>query len=276
MSEKNDTNIKNNAYLPFQFDEKLPSYKRHVVTCDKHMLGGIVSCFYDLNFTDMKKKAFPVLPDGCTDLIFFPNESFSNTIVIRSGVKMEFYSYDMLVNRHAFGVRFLPGGFERIFGCWKNMSHLRHINEFLNISDLKLNVFYDVTTEMDFEDKVSLFEKIYFRHVSHDYGLEDTAKICNLFIKSQGMYSLKNLENDFYLSNRQLRRVFKHYLGYGLKEMLDIIRFQFIIRGCVENSFRISQRNVAEYYGFSDEFQLSRFCKRMTGLSFTRMRDVLF
>lgn len=276
MSEKTDSNINNNVYLPFQFDEKFPSYKRHVVTCGKHMLEGIVSCFYDFNFTGMNKKAFPLLPDGCTDLIFFPNESISNTLVIRSGVKMEFYSYDMLVNRHAFGVRFLPGGFERIFGCWNIMPQLCHINEFLNISDMKLDEFYDVTTEMCFEDKVSLFEKIYFKQVSHDNGLEDAAKICNLFINSQGMYSLKNLENDLFLSNRQLRRISKHYLGYGLKEMLDIIRFQFMIRGCIENPFGISQRNVAENYGFSDEFQLSRFCKRMTGLSFTRMRDVLF
>jgi hypothetical protein len=28
MSEKTDTNINNNVYLPFQFDEKFPSYKR--------------------------------------------------------------------------------------------------------------------------------------------------------------------------------------------------------------------------------------------------------
>ena len=276
MCENTDVITKSNIYLPFQFDEKIPSYKRHIVSDDESLLVGMVSCLYDYCLNDMAMGAFPVFPDGCTDLIFFPDEAFSDTLVIRSGTKLEYFSYDMLLSRHVFGVRFLPGGFERIFGCGNTVSMLSYVNELSNIGGMKIKDFYDVTTGMDFENKITWFEKCYSQQASQDKVLEDMAKICNLFIQSRGMYPLKNLENDLYFSNRHLRRMFKHYLGYGLKEMLDIIRFQFIIRECIENSFVSAQQNVADNFGFSDEFQLSRFCKKMTGLSFSKMKDVLF
>lgn len=112
-------------------------------------------------------------------------------------------------------------------------------------------------------DEMASALNLYFQSIAHRYDHGPADEAIEMIFEAKGMLSVNDITSTLYISERQLERIFKKYIGLSPKFYCRIIRFNYIFQ-CMKNK-TITWADVVHQAGFYDQSHFIRNFKAFTG-----------
>ncbi len=189
-----------------------------------------IYCYWQLKTTHTLKESFnyKVVADGCIDIFFELNNPKENFVM---GFCKKYTAFPLDHSFHYIGVRFLPTMFPQIFNI--NAAALSNRFEHLEnvIPETALFIANNFNPQQTIAQIKTLFDG-YFLHLIKKVKFNNDNRLyesINIILEN---YGVLNIESDLNtgISPRQLRRLFKFYIGDTAKTFSKVVRFQNILR----------------------------------------------
>lgn len=211
-----------------------------------------------------------VTPDACIDIIIKEDSGKIETKFC--GLNQPPY-YSGLVRDNKcsiFGVRFyfwaipffISDNIETIQSTRYNCDDcFPGLNEYLNKSDFIYS---------DFDRKKEIIETFLLRKLNGTGNLSgNLLNSIDFLLKKRGVLSVKKLAEYSAISERTLERQFRFSLGISPKELLGLIRYQYLWRK-VLSTHNFNIQDEVEAFGFYDQAHLLNTFRKYHGLSPTK------
>ncbi len=259
-----------NLYTPLQ-----PSVKRSKsnVMYREHFphpeLQSYIYCYWELLTTEKLSQPFTyrVVSDGCIDIFFDLNQPNDSFIM---GFCKNYTEFKLGDAFHYVGVRFLPTIFPQLFKV--DASELS--NKFLELQTVSFRtsnfISGNLKNEFSFEKIGTLFDE-YFMSILAQSDFDDDSRLYEAINIILDNFGVINLETDINtgISQRQLRRLFKYYIGDTPKTFSKVVRFQNILKA--KPSSQSLRKNKLFYdLGYFDQAHFIKDFKNFYGVTPTR------
>lgn len=255
-----------NLYLPVQPTVKATADKviyREFLPAQN--LQAVIYCYWQLKTTKPLKEPFMyrVVSDGCIDIFFELNQPDLNFVM---GFCKKYTQFPLEQSFHFVGIRFLPTMFPQLFGIpasdLTNQSLVLKtiLPETANFIEQHFHVGQEMAEIIPQLDQYFL-EKLTNCTFDHDARLYEAIAI---ILKNSGVL---NIEKDLNtgISPRQLRRLFKYYIGDSAKTFAKVVRFQNILRA--KPSKQSLKQNKLFYEGYYDQAHFIKEFKNFYGVT---------
>jgi AraC-like DNA-binding protein len=232
-------------------------------------LQGFIYCYWQLKTKHQLSDQFNyrVVADGCID-IFFELDNPKNSFVM--GFCKKYTEFPLQNNFNYVGIRFLPTMFPQIFDL--DASELSNRFESLNIIEPKTSDFiadrFNETLNMDkikelFDQYFTLkLSDINFRIDNRLYGA------IKIILENFGVVNI-NQDLDTGISQRQLQRLFKYYIGDTAKTFSKVVQFQNILRAKPSNQ-SLKANKLFYDIGYYDQAHFIKDFKNFYGVTPTK------
>lgn len=239
-----------------------------------------IDCYWtlqtDLSVSDGRRRQFP---DICTDLLVNLGEDVQiwngentvlrsekpylmgamtsfNEIVLRPGIKLT-------------GIRFKPFGASALLNIPQN--GMANKIEELSRRDFSLDCihFHDLLVG---KDDPRHGTSAWLSRRADDKDNTQVNAIIETILESNGQISVRKIAPQFNLTERQLERRFAFHLGVPLKEICNLVRFQYALQ-LINNRQQESLLDIAFRAGYYDHAHLTRHFKRYAGLVPSQLRQ---
>lgn len=260
--------IKNirNLYLPVQPTVRQSAdHVQYQEFLPHQQLQPFIYCYWQLKTTQTLQEAFQyrVVADGCIDIFFELNDPANNFVM---GFCKKYTQFPLDNVFHYVGIRFLPTMFPQLFKInaadLSNQSiplkevvpktaefvrtHFQPTMQPVTILTTLDDYFLKLNSQTDFDDDPRLYEAI------------------QIILKNFGVLNIQSDLNTG-ISPRQLRRLFKYYVGDSAKTFSKVVRFQNILRA--KPSKQSLQRNKLFYEGYFDQAHFIKEFKNFYGVT---------
>lgn len=188
-----------------------------------------IYCYWRLRAKEPLSLPFTyrVVADGCIDIFFEPGvaaESFA------MGFCKKYTEFALESRFDYFGIRFLPTIFPQLFGI--NASLLSNRVENLEVILPQISTFIaNSFASADEDSKITEQLDLHFREIINGVKFKADARFSNALshiLQNEGNIDVeKDLQSG--ISQRQLRRLFRFYLGTTAKTFSQVVRFQKIL-----------------------------------------------
>ncbi len=229
-------------------------------------LQGLIYCYWELRTNSQLDSpyVYRVVADGCIDVFFRLDDASDNYIM---GFCRQYNEFSLGHSFHYMGVRFMPGAFPALFG---NVAHeLSNRFEPLVAVNKKLSVFISNNfTPNDAFHAIASRLDFFFISALHEQKATIDARFYNaltIILKSCGQLSIQT-ELQTGLSQRQLRRYFKRYIGESPNTFSKVIRFQKFLNTNPANKMCQNNQHYLDF-GYYDQAHFIKEFKRLYGLS---------
>jgi len=182
-------------------------------------LAPYVECLWTLETSD-PISSYPVLPDGCVDIIFSPRRSGPEAQVV--GTMTHTRRFSFFAGQFDCGVRFRPGmsyGFLRLPGT-------EIADRSLPLADIWKTAAKDLNARL--QDVESASECVHLianaLRVLPEHGV--VQRVSTAIVARSGQVRVDELAFDAGMSARQLRRLFLEQTGLTPKHLARVIRFR--------------------------------------------------
>jgi len=244
---------------------KSVSYREHIPRTE---LQPFIYCYWQLKTTCALDNPYQyrVVSDGCIDIFFNtakPDESFV------MGLSNDFTMFDLGHEFNYIGIRFLPSIFSQLFDVDASIL----TNTYMPLADLNKDMAYHISSSthsgVTLHQLAELFDHHFYNKISNlslDLDMRFYEALLAI-VKSHGCVEIKNIKTG--LSERQLRNIFKYFIGESPKKFSKIVRFQHLLKS--KPSLK-SLRNNKIFYesGYFDQSHFIRDFKKLYGLSPSR------
>ncbi|SHF36322.1 AraC-type DNA-binding protein [Seinonella peptonophila] len=260
-----------NNYLPIQ-PPKLqqienPDYSyQEYVSCKS--LASHVVCYWTMDFhAENKNQLHRILPDGCIDIIIDRQSTSSWKAAFVEGLMTRFEVLRLSKSQSLFGIRFYPEAAHSIL----KFPASSFIGQHVFLEDIWGMEGLFMVEEILSTQVVSKIIEIVERKLIHLLALSNTPANSLLLESMQYIYAFKgnisisDLAEKLSFSKRHMRRIFDQELGLSPKEMIGIIRFQFILQE-LYNGTSSSFTDIALKYGYYDQSHFIKNFKRYYGM----------
>lgn len=170
--------------------------------------------------------SYKVVTDGCVDLLF---ELHAPEINFLSGLATSYVDFHLSKSFDYIGIRFLPTAFPLLFGIPADLLTNR-FEETLSVvprlSRFLRNEFVPNSDEATIANQLDRYFLLELARTKIDFDAR-VFKAIEQILRDNGSTHLETLDTG--LSERQLRRLFKHYIGESPKMFCKIVRFQRIL-----------------------------------------------
>lgn len=225
----------------------------------------IDSYWFFENSTD-KKIVFPVVPDGCSDIIFYLNESvkFNN---IKDTFVSGVMEYSQLTNippkMKLFGIRFKPGAISYILKT--NLNNLA--NKMLELSKINSDLYKYIKIDSSNKntDIISNIEN-QLKIILQKTEIKDDFLEITKEIKEDPQISIQNLATKYNMSLKSLQRIFNKRIGTTPKKFSRIMRFQKAHNKITKEGLK-NIVYIALSSGYFDQAHFNREYKKLTGFN---------
>jgi AraC-like DNA-binding protein len=160
-----------------------------------------------------------------------------------------------------FTVKFLPGGFEAIFG----ISQTKIADHVIPLQDLiPAQIIDRIKSAADFESRVSLWEDYLDERKSQNapsHYLHVVQKSIDTFLDAEMKLSLSQLADKIHMSEKSMNRYFNHVVGTGPKHYFNILR----ARTSVTDFLKTPKLFSPHTYGYYDMSHFYRDAIKFTG-----------
>lgn len=123
-----------------------------------------------------------------------------------------------------FTVKFLPGGFESIFG----ISQTKIANDIILLNELiPYKIIDQIKSAPDFETRIKLWEDYLIERKSktkENHYLLTVQRSLDVFLDTGMKLSTSQLANELHMSDKSLNRYFNKVVGTGPKQYFNILR----------------------------------------------------
>lgn len=207
---------------------------------------------------------FPVIPDGCSDIVFYLNDSkklgnLEETFV--TGVMENAQLIPILDKMEFFGIRFRPSKLSYFLET--DMSQLT--NNMMELSQINNNIFHKLKIDQYAEDK-NIVSKIEIQLKA----LFETIDIKDNFIKAvdeiiaNPQILIEDIAIKFGFSLKNLQRIFNKRIGLTPKKFARIMRFQNAHRKISKEGLK-NLIIIALDSGYFDQAHFNREYKNLAG-----------
>ena len=224
-----------------------------------------VYCYWQLKTTETLQDAFQyrVVADGCID-IFFELTNPENNFVM--GFCKKYTQFPLDNAFHYVGIRFLPTMFPQLFKI--NAAELSNQSIALKavIPDTAEFIRTHFQPTMQLSDIRTTLDHYFLKLISQTH-FDDDARLYDAIQIILKNFGVLNIESDLKtgISPRQLRRLFKYYVGDSAKTFSKVVRFQNILRA--KPSKQSLQRNKLFYQGYFDQAHFIKEFKNFYGVT---------
>jgi AraC-like DNA-binding protein len=213
------------------------------------------------NDTDLNYQ-FPVLPDGCVDIVFDLRNGFQEPSVV--GCMTQSIMVDSFRNHVLAGIRFKPG-------CASPFLNI----PLIDITDQMISLHLIRKAKPGIEDGLDkpaspyrLFEKFeeYLSTLFNGKIYDLTApRAAELITRSRGQKTVDQIADSLNVSRRHLERRFTEYIGIPPKLFSKIIRFQNA-RTILKSKQHGTLADIAMEAGYYDQSHFYKDFKDFTGV----------
>ena len=255
-----------NLYLPVQPTVKTTTnkiiYQEFLPT---QALQPVIYCYWQLKTTQPLQEAFiyRVVSDGCIDIFFELNQSELNFVM---GFCKKYTQFPLDNTFHYVGIRFLPTMFPQLFG----IPAAALSNQTLTLESVlpKTATFI----KQQFHAQKPIKEIItqldnYFLQQLVKCSFDNDSRLYDAIALILKNYGVVNIQKDLNtgISPRQLRRLFKHYIGDSAKIFAQVVRFQNILGA--KPSKQSLEQNKLFYDGYYDQAHFIKEFKNFYGVT---------
>ncbi|MFK3936191.1 DUF6597 domain-containing transcriptional factor [Alkalihalobacillus sp. NPDC078783] len=251
-----------------QTNDEHYQYKEYQPSVD---LASYVACFWTVQFDGQSIKPHRIVPDGCVDLIFDLIDP-TNSNAFLAGLMTDYALLSFRSPIKSFGIRFYSDSVSRLMRI--PVSELTGNVSIHNLWGSGSQEMIDVMAEAsNVQDQIHYTEgKLRGRIDGLGYRPESLFETSMYHLFShQGVISTKELAAIEHYSERTIRRAFKDELGISPKEMIELVRFQYLLQEF--NQGGAQMMNIAGKYGFYDQSHFSNQFKRYYGLAPSRILE---
>ncbi|WP_079909047.1 helix-turn-helix transcriptional regulator [Paenibacillus sp. 32352] len=244
---------------PYQYREYMPGKG----------LESYVACYWTLHTCAANYNALHrIIPDGCVDIIMDLQATSTSKGAFVVGIMTNYETMTLSAPTSMFGIRFYSDKVSRLLRY--PVSELTG-NPVL-LTDLwgrKGEIFVD---EVHSSEGISeIIEQVESILQTWLLNLDDSShSLLPTFMQyiyaNRGSTTVQALADQHCYSERTVRRIFQEGLGISPKEMLDIIRFQYLLREWYGGN-RIPFSEMALSYGYYDQPHFIRQFKRFYGMT---------
>ncbi|WP_209401072.1 helix-turn-helix domain-containing protein [Pseudozobellia sp. WGM2] len=193
-------------------------------------LRNVIYCYWELKTVHALEGQFiyRVVSDGCIDIFFELNRADEIFVM---GFCKKFTEFPLEHNFHYVGIRFLPTMFPQLF----NIDATILSNRYANLETVHKNtaIFLSKTmkTNHNLEEIMPELDNYFSEQIKRaDFNTDNRLyKAIGIILQNRGVVNLAD-ELDIGISQRQLRRLFKFYIGDTAKTFSNVVRFQNILR----------------------------------------------
>jgi len=237
------------------YDEFLPSI----------VLQDYIYCYWQLKTTEKLTSQFnyKVVADGCIDIFFELNSSKKSFVM---GFCKKYTEFPLESEFNYIGIRFLPTMFPQLFNV--NASELS--NKFESLESIVPKTFKYISVHFHKELNRAAIKILLDEHFSSiilkiDFDLDSRLyNAINIILKNYGVLNVTEIDTG--ISDRQLRRLFRYYIGDTAKTFSKVVRFQNILKAKPSNQ---SLKNNKLFYdiGYYDQSHFIKDFKNFYGVT---------
>ncbi len=241
----------------------------------KESLRGVVKSFWLVDSeNDNSIQRDKIIPDGYLEMIFHYRDPYKSNIngywrdqrdkyIIAGQIRNYFYLENTGLTG-MFGIKFQPWVFKELFNIEMKLITDDAIAIPPDLFEVIKPLANIAVSLCPFEEKVTQCEH-WLQTVLGDFQLKKIKekKAVQLILESNGQYGLESLLDKVNISERQLERYFKAYIGVTPKFYCRIIRFAQIFKLITTESPNWSEISVRA--GFYDQSHFIKNFKEFTG-----------
>ena len=228
-----------------------------------------IYCYWQLKTNKILNRQFnyKVVADGCIDIFFELHNPDKNWVM---GFCKKYTEFPLDNSFNYVGIRFLPTMFPQIF----DIDAAALSNRFEPLSQVAPNVSKFISSRLNATQKMEEIKSIldhHFFEVIAKSNFNWDGRLYNAIHLIFKNYGVLNVETDLDtgISPRQLRRLFKQYIGDTPKTFSKVVQFQNILRAKPSNQ---SLRENKLFYdiGYYDQSHFIKDFKNFYGVTPTK------
>lgn len=219
-----------------------------------------------------------VVPDTCMDIIFRVNFTDNKLESSFCGINdVPFTSEDSIdgVLTSVFGIRLYA--WSAVLFSEESMRNVK--NEFYDagqyFSKIKKELEQRFFEVVDLEKRVEIAQKVLLKHLREKNQNPLIMEAVGEILRRKGNLKLLELSSEIHVSERQLERLFKEYIGVSPKQLSSLIRYQYLWSDFVFISDFHIQDGVYRY-GYTDQAHLLRDFKRFHTMNLSQAKEYAF
>ena len=261
--------IKNirNLYTPIQPTVKRSKQEVIYREINPHLeLQKFIYCYWELKTTKQLEQPFTyrVVTDGCIDVFFELKNPDKNFVM---GFCKKYTEFPLNDAFHYIGIRFLPTIFPQIY----KVDAALLSNKFQSLNNISIStsnfIANHFSEELQFDEIAVMFNK-YFLDIIKQNNFDQDHRLYDAIDTILQNFGVLNIETDLNtgISQRQLRRLFKYYIGDTPKSFSKVVRFQNILRA--KPSSQSLKKNKLFYdLGYYDQAHFIKDFKNFYGVT---------
>ena len=228
-----------------------------------------IECFWIIENDDPKQVTQKIIPDGFPEIIFHFGDPYEinlngqwekQDLNLLAGQIKKFFWLRNTGKASMLGIKLKPPSLAQGFSL--NMNEITDKVE--NMNKMKIGPLTElqklVRAATTFNDRINqvagYFENLKWREHPIHHALE-------VIFKNRGMNTVSDLVNVLKISERQLERIFKQYVGLSPKFYSKVIRFSTIFQ--LKEQGDPSWIDLTHETGFADQSHFIRDFKSFTG-----------
>lgn len=217
-----------------------------------------------------------VIPDTCMDIIFRVNFTDNKLESSFCGINdAPFISDDSISDNtvtSVFGIRFYA--WSAVLFSEESMRNVK--NEFYGagqyFSKIKKELEQQFFEVADLRQRVEIAQKVLLQHFREEYQNPLIIEAIGKILGKRGNIKVLELSKEIHVSERQLERHFREYVGISPKQLSSLIRYQYLLNDFVFNSGFHIQDGVYRY-GYTDQSHLLHDFKHYHTMSPIQARE---
>lgn len=229
-------------------------------------LQALIYCYWQLKTTTLLQNPFNyrVVADGCIDIFFEANDPSLSFVM---GFCKQYTSFELRESFHYVGIRFLPTMFPQLFRI--NAAELSNRTEWLKevLPNVAQFIERALPTPFSPQKLKSIFDT-YFLSLAAEMQFDNDPRLYEAIAIILKQLGVLNIEQDLKtgISPRQLRRLFKFYIGDTAKTFSKVVRFQNILKA-KPSTQSLKQSKLFYDTGFYDQSHFIKDFKHFYGVT---------
>lgn len=214
-----------------------------------------------------------IIPDGYPELIMHYGDPYKINIndswelqesTILAGQIRNYFFLENTGESKMFAIKFQPWALKELFGIEMSSITDTVIEMPLQIQKTLQKVIAIATGTVSFEEKVVHIEDWFKSYLSNGkFNFSAKYKAVVSLIHKKGSIPLKELQEDYQISERGLERYFRSYIGLSPKFYARVIRFSYIFQLVQEEE--IDWADIVFRAGYYDQSHFIKNFKEFTG-----------
>jgi AraC-like DNA-binding protein len=245
------------------------SYKRYI---PKANAAAFIECFWVVENDEATIVQQKIIPDGYSEIIFHHGDPYyilldSNEWIVQpqqllAGQIRKFFFLKNAGKSGILGIKFKPAALTHLF----SLSMEEYVDKVVDLHLLDNEFFSRIEqlakSAMEAGEKVAAIEHC-FEAITANCAGNKIDEALDLIIHANGAISVSEITQKIFVTERQLERMFKRYIGLSPKYYARIIRFNYIFH-LIENK-TLTWTDLAYEAGYYDLSHFVREFRSFTG-----------